>query len=152
MVPLSSTHEKLHPGSTTTRRVPRSLTCNVESLTAHILNVNLLRYDFARIRDYRAVTPSSSTHDKLHSGSATPRLLPRGLTCCVPSLTAPAAYQVSWLVKFVTATKISLSLFLHSPKPATGPLPRESLEPLRTTKDFDFSPKFLRHTRGSQCL
>ena len=75
-------------------RLPRSLTCRVESLTAHVLHVNLLRYDFAVLLDHMVVIPLSSTHGKLYPGSAAPRRLPRSLTCCVPSLKAPAASKV----------------------------------------------------------
>ena len=51
-------------------------------------NLELLRYDFAMLRDYRIVIPVSCTHGELHPGSATPRQLPRSSICCVPSITA----------------------------------------------------------------
>ena len=45
MIPLSCTHEKLHPGSAAPRRLPRSLACYVPSLTAprhtHAMNTPL---------------------------------------------------------------------------------------------------------------
>ena len=107
-------------------RLPRSLTCRVESLTAHVLHVKLLRYDFAVLLDHMVVIPLSSTHGKLYPGSAAPRRLPRSLTCCVPSLTAPAAYQVSRPIKLVDAKNTPFSLFWQSSNSATGPLPRGS--------------------------
>ena len=53
----------------TPRRLPRSLTCCVPSLTAHMLHAKLLRemeMDFAMLRSCRAVIPLSFTHEKLH--------------------------------------------------------------------------------------
>ena len=135
MIPLSCTHGKLHPGSATPRRLPRSLTCCVESLTAHLLHVKLLRYDFAMLGDYRIVIPLiplSYAHGKLHPLSATPRRLHRSLTCCEPSLTSQQTrlrYESASLVVLAilkprnepsASQKISSSLVLQVPFAATG--------------------------------
>ena len=86
---LGYTHEKLHPGTASPpRRLPRSMTCYVPSLAAHEVHVKLIGYDFAVLLECRIVKPLSCTHDKHHLGSASPRRLPRSLTCCVRSLTA----------------------------------------------------------------
>ena len=89
---LSCAHGKLYPGSATPRRLPRSLSGCVASLTAHILHAKLIWYHFAALRDCMIVILLSCTHDKPHPGSATTWRLPRSLTCCIPSLTAPAVY------------------------------------------------------------
>ena len=93
-----------------------------------------------RLLNYRIAILLSCTHGKLHPGSATPRRLPRSLTRCVPSLTAPAAYQVSRLVKLVHAKNIPPSLFWKSSNPATSSIRRESLARLRCLQDSFVTP------------
>ena len=97
VIPLSFTHDKLYPGSATPRQLARSLTCCLPCLTAHLLHLKLLLYDYAVLRNFKIATPLSCTNDKHHPGSTTPRWLPRRLTWCVPSHTAPAASHVSRL-------------------------------------------------------
>ena len=97
VIPLSCTHDKLYPGSATPRRLSRSLTCCLPCLTAHLLHLKLLLYDYAVLRNFKIATPLSCTNDKHHPGSTTPRWLPRRLIWCVPSHKAPAASHVSRL-------------------------------------------------------
>ena len=65
---------------------------------------------------------------------ATSRQMPQSLGCCVPSLTARAAYQVQRLAKLVFAKNTPLSVFWKTSNPATSPLHRESTSRLISPK------------------
>ena len=78
VIPLSCTHDKLHPGSATPRRLPRSSTCCVPSLSLFWQSSNLAKLLYRTCAAARlgfALRISDATSSLLHDSIRTHRKL-----------------------------------------------------------------------------
>ena len=147
--PLSSTHEKINPGSATPRQLPPCLTCCVPQSHG-----SYAAYDKGRrILRCCEITGSQNHLALLMTSFLLEAPLPGGCLETGPaaSLTAPDAHRVSRLAELVRSKNIPLSLFWQSSNPAN---PESSHAfgtcAARTILAVSDPPRSLRHTRKSR--